>query len=454
MKGADLRLSEQHWSTVERLLDGWFNAQHTRKDKLPFRSSQVPSVLAVQAGRMYKRGAAALIDLDTNTEISLHTERDNDEFLPKAAEPVSTWEEFYDRHIRSSSAASGVLILDSGVATHHPKIVAMCKNHGLAVHGFESGEENKTLAQARQIYQAIAEQTETVFVVGGGICCDVGAFVASLLGLRIVLVPTTLLATVDAALGGKTGVNHPTAGKNQIGLFATIDQLVPVQELLCSIPQHLVLDGLAEILKHAWLKGSFPEWSEAIEKLLHTPAHQSLMDVQVFELIRANLQFKKSVVTLDPFEQNLRMMLNLGHTLGHLLESYNLKIKDTDEHQPELSHGMAVCLGILCLLDNGLLGSEPAHFPHFRKMLLDILRVRGLQRPLFRMSQQPEVVARILAQDKKNQVSQQVLLVVPGYAGLSRQPPPEPMTDFMSRSTQLMSAQDILGLLKKSGIVE
>ncbi len=200
-------------------------------------------------------------------------------------------------------------------------------NHLAALHHLPnmilpSGERTKSLATVEQLLDAFVshalERNSTAIAVGGGVVCDVGALAASLYmrGIRLVLVPTTLLAMVDAALGGKTGVNF--AGyKNLVGTFYPAEQVLIVPSVLQTLPQREYLGGLAEVIKTAMLGD--PELLELLEQNPEDvlQRHPDL----VRELILRSVAVKGLIVEQDFTERGGREWLNLGHTFAHALES-------------------------------------------------------------------------------------------------------------------------------------
>jgi 3-dehydroquinate synthase len=199
-----------------------------------------------------------------------------------------------------------------------------------------SGEINKTLQQCEVVWQFMSEQQmsrQTVVInLGGGVLCDMGGLIAALFkrGLRFFNIPTTLLAMVDAAHGGKVAVDL-LPFKNQIGLFQAAEALVLHPEFLSTLPQEEIVNGYAEMLKHALIADE-NYWVE-LNQLSPNQIHE--------KAILKSIAIKSDFVQRDPNEKNVRKLLNLGHTVGHALESFYL-----NSNQP-LKHGHAVALGIL-----------------------------------------------------------------------------------------------------------
>ncbi|NOQ21495.1 MAG: 3-dehydroquinate synthase [Candidatus Aegiribacteria sp.] len=172
-----------------------------------------------------------------------------------------------------------------------------------------------------------------VVVIGGGLVCDIGAMAAStyLRGLRLMLVPTTLLCMVDACLGGKTGVNLASA-KNQVGTFNPAEKILIAPDFLDTLPNREFKSGIAEILKTALIG------DRSILELLERMDIENPDKNSILKIILKCLEVKGGIVTEDLRETGKRMLLNLGHTIGHALESAS---------EFRLSHGEAVGLGLL-----------------------------------------------------------------------------------------------------------
>ena len=204
----------------------------------------------------------------------------------------------------------------------------------------KAGDEHKTLESLSSVWSALqqggATRRSLMVNLGGGMVTDLGGFAASTFkrGMAYINVPTTLLSQVDASVGGKTGVNFGGL-KNEIGVFSEADTVIIATDFLRSLDEENLLSGYAEMLKHG---------------LLDTEAHwASLMQepFSLFEgeegrtLIERSVAVKERIVTEDPTEKGLRKALNLGHTVGHALESLALK-----RQQPVL-HGYAVAWGLV-----------------------------------------------------------------------------------------------------------
>ena len=212
------------------------------------------------------------------------------------------------------------------------------------------GEACKTTDWLLRIWEHLQERgfdrKDTVVALGGGSVSDLAGFAAStyLRGLNLVIVPTSLLAQVDAAIGGKTAINLP-AGKNLAGSFFFPKAVLADQEMLSTVPRKQLLGSIGEILKYALIEETVAKHTdydvgptsllEILEKTIDRGF--DVEDPVLGGLISSCIKMKLYVVARDPKEEGLRRILNLGHTLGHALE----KITDF-----KLSHGEAIGIGI------------------------------------------------------------------------------------------------------------
>ncbi len=197
-----------------------------------------------------------------------------------------------------------------------------------------------TLAQVwRELSDGKASRRSLLVNLGGGMVTDLGGFAAATFkrGIRFANVPTTLLAMVDAAVGGKTGINF-NGLKNEVGVFREADAVVVDTAFLRSLDGENLRSGYAEMLKHSLLEDSVM-WAEHLRFDLARPDYAVLQ-----ELVGQSIRCKERIVAQDPHERGLRKALNLGHTVGHALESLAL-----EQDRPVL-HGYAVAYGLVCEL--------------------------------------------------------------------------------------------------------
>lgn len=200
-----------------------------------------------------------------------------------------------------------------------------------------SGEQNKNIETVQYIWSKLvenhADRKSLLINVGGGMVADIGGFAASCYqrGIDFVNIPTTLLGMIDAAVGGKTGIDFQGL-KNQIGVFAQPLAVVVLFEFLETLPKRELLSGLAEIIKYGFIVDKI--FFEA--KLAPYPINP--------EFIRKAIEVKDGITRNDTTEQGRRKILNFGHTVGHAIETYLI------ENHKEIRHGEGVALGMVSAL--------------------------------------------------------------------------------------------------------
>ena len=221
------------------------------------------------------------------------------------------------------------------------------------VHLFDDAESEKNLQSVEGLAQSLvaagADRNALIVAIGGGVVGDVGGFVAAsyLRGVALVQVPTTLVAQVDSALGGKTGVNLPE-GKNLVGAFYPPRLVLADPELLATLPAREFRGGLAEVIKYGVIADAmlFAFLEKEMDAILRR-------DAAALEfVIQRSIAIKARVVSKDEKESGLREILNFGHTFGHALESVT--------NYKWFQHGEAVAWGMMCA---ALLGHEVAGTP-------------------------------------------------------------------------------------------
>ncbi len=219
-------------------------------------------------------------------------------------------------------------------------------NKPIVVSKILSSEQNKDLETIADIirpyFQRGFDRRACLLAIGGGVITDLGGFIASVLlrGIDSVYIPTTLLAQVDAAIGGKTGVNFQNQGrlyKNMVGTFKQPSLVISDIGTLKSLPERELASGMGEIVKY-WVGWGKPD----VSNLVHLRGELDMTPLvfwkYLMEIISVCQQIKLGVIKQDPFEtRGLRQKLNLGHTIGHALEG---------AADGKLSHGQAVAIGL------------------------------------------------------------------------------------------------------------
>ena len=206
-----------------------------------------------------------------------------------------------------------------------------------------AGDIHKNLETLAHVWGALGTRGATrhslMINLGGGMVTDLGGFAASTFkrGIKYINIPTTLLAMVDASVGGKTGINF-NGLKNEIGVFSPAEYVLIETEFLKTLDTQNLLSGYAEMLKHG-LISTTRHWAELLNFDMNHIDYKMLQT-----LVAESVQIKENIVEQDPFEKGIRKALNLGHTVGHAFESLAL-----ETNRPVL-HGYAVAWGIVCEL--------------------------------------------------------------------------------------------------------
>ena len=202
----------------------------------------------------------------------------------------------------------------------------------------DPGEENKNIDFCIGIWKTLldfgADRKCLIINLGGGVITDMGGFVASTYkrGVDFINIPTTLLAQVDASVGGKTGIDIDNV-KNMVGTFS-LPQAVFIENIfLNTLDKRQMLSGFAEMIKHGLIA------DKSYYERLKLSDYQNVAPNEIYR----SIQIKNEVVTEDPLEKGLRKILNFGHTIGHAIESYAL----SNSKKP-LTHGEAIAIGMVC----------------------------------------------------------------------------------------------------------
>lgn len=273
-----------------------------------------------------------------------------------------------------------------------PEVLKCDKLSGSRVICIQAGDENKNIESAATIWKFLSEHHATrkslMINVGGGMITDIGGFTASTFkrGMRYINVSTTLLGAVDAATGGKTGINFQGL-KNEIGVFAPAETVLINAAFFKTLDAANLRSGYAEMVKHA-LIDTREEWNRVLQYDLETPDYDRLR-----VLLDASVRIKERVVEQDPFEANIRKALNLGHTFGHAFESLSYRVG-----RPAL-HGYAVMWGLLCEL---YLSHIKLGFPQAELLRLKYLMKEFYGSFVFDCSDY-EALFELMTHDKKNE---------------------------------------------------
>lgn len=257
---------------------------------------------------------------------------------------------------------------------------------------FAPGEENKNLETVIKVWQSLekagATRRSVILNIGGGVVTDLGGFAAATFkrGIRTVNFPTTLLGAVDAATGGKTGIDF-NGLKNEIGAFHLPSKVIVSPIPFTTLPYEEIISGYAEMIKTALISDRH--------------FYISLLDMDRITENNENLGIavekcvliKENVVAQDPTEKGLRKILNFGHTAGHALESLRIENGNPVTHGKAVAHGILVAL-ILSHMKLGFESMEVNYYKNFLKKYYGSSLMR---------CQEMDRVLEIMASDKKNQ---------------------------------------------------
>ena len=254
---------------------------------------------------------------------------------------------------------------------------------------FPAGEEYKTLATCEHVWRELTEahagRDAVLVALGGGVVTDLGGFAAAVYkrGIRCLLVPTSLLAMADAAVGGKTGVDYLDL-KNQLGVFQQPAGVYVDPDFLQTLDVRQLKSGYAEIIKH---------WLIADADAFYQQRRVGIMTDDWPGVIQQSIAVKERITQLDPLENGPRRQLNFGHTVGHALESYLLS-------QPSRTvlHGEAVAAGIVC---EAWLSVQHGLLPAGDLDMIETL-VFSIYEKIPFASLETEAIAQLALHDKKN----------------------------------------------------
>lgn len=289
------------------------------------------------------------------------------------------------------------------------------------------GEQNKDLGAAAKIWEHLLENGATrksiLINLGGGMTCDLGGFAAAcyMRSIPYINIPTTLLAYVDAACGGKTAVNLKGV-KNIVGAFQMPAATIISTQFLASLPAAELLSGWAEMLKHALLTDL-----KTFERYLATDPF-TITQEEWLKLIQESVFLKKQITDADPKEIGLRRILNLGHTVGHAIEA----ISNTSASATPLSHGHAVAIGLITalILSNIKFGFDSGIIHNAAN------RVKSLY-PAFPLHcTEYDTLLELMHHDKKNRDSDSVSFVLLNHTG-------QPLESVSVSDEEIRNALDI-----------
>ncbi len=284
----------------------------------------------------------------------------------------SGWSSLQEVIRNYSEAGIFILVDENTINLCLPLLKDKCSGiENAVVIQLKAGESHKTIGAVEEVWQALhnkkALRKSLLICLGGGLVSDIGGFAAATYkrGMDFIYIPTTLLAMIDAAIGGKNGVNFQSL-KNQIGIFALPLGVFVFQEFLSTLPARQKLSGYGEILKHAMIDSE-----KHFEKMLVFNSPEKVCNESC---ILDSAAIKLKIVNSDFHENGLRKALNFGHTIGHAIESYSQKYDPVP-----LLHGEAIAIGLICesFISVKMFGMDENdlkkmasliswHFPHYR----------------------------------------------------------------------------------------
>ena len=239
----------------------------------------------------------------------------------------------------SDRYSSVFVVSDDGAAQHLPALLSQLPPKTMSLI-LPAGESNKTIAAVQAIWTALknagCDRQSLVINMGGGVVCDLGGFAAStyMRGIAYANIPTTLLAQVDASVGGKNGCN--AAGiKNLVGTFTQPRHVIIDPDLLATLPKRQLVAGFGEIIKHGLIASE-----SHVQKATAKPP-SDFSPVELADIIAESCSIKQSIVANDITEKGQRKKVNFGHTIGHAIESLSLRTSSP------LLHGEAVSIGMM-----------------------------------------------------------------------------------------------------------
>ena len=233
-----------------------------------------------------------------------------------------------------------MIVCDDNVFPHYGDDIISLLQPVYEVHHIivKHGEESKQMGVAMELYQALIThnftRSDAIIALGGGVIGDLTGYVAAtyLRGIALIQIPTSLLAQVDASVGGKVALNMPEA-KNLIGTFYHPQLVLIDPSTLQTLPRRYFNDGMAEVIKYGCIKDA-SLFADLAKYESYEALYQDMEDI-----IERCVTIKRDIVELDPYDHGKRMLLNFGHTLGHAIEQYY--------QYEKYSHGEAVAIGMV-----------------------------------------------------------------------------------------------------------
>lgn len=307
--------------------------------------------------------------------------------------------------IEHLGASSVFVLVDNNTRTH---CLPLAQQQLLGNIDFElleipSGEEHKTLSSCLKLWETLsqrgADRKSLLINLGGGVVTDLGGFVACAYrrGIRFINIPTTLLAMVDASVGGKTGVDLGVL-KNQIGIIRNPQAVLIDPQFLSTLPADEFRSGTAEVIKHGCISTK-----SYTDRSFELSLDQSAV---LLDMIWESIVLKDGIINQDPLEDGIRKALNFGHTLGHAIESYRLS-----SQLPNLLHGEAIAIGMILelYLSAVLLDFPKEETDQIAQRIVALFGKEAFEAPAI------EAIIELLIHDKKNSHGQVLFVLLEDY---------------------------------------
>ncbi len=304
--------------------------------------------------------------------------------------------------LKTANYSSVFVLTDSNTRKFCLPVFAKKVSFSFKILEIPTGENHKNIETAIGLWQELtnngADRKSLLINLGGGVITDIGGFVAATFkrGIDFVNIPTSLLAMVDAAIGGKTGIDLGVL-KNQVGLFAPAKEVLIDADYLESLSYRELRSGMAEVIKYGL------SYDRSIWVKVSKNKHFTISDIS--SLIAKSASLKNSIVKQDPKEEHLRKVLNFGHTLGHAVESYFL---NHAEHE-NLTHGEAIAIGMILesFLSISVCGLSISTCDEIKNYLLSVYDKVSIN------SEEIPAILDYLKHDKKNIGSKVLFVLIP-----------------------------------------
>lgn len=298
-------------------------------------------------------------------------------------------EEVLSDFFKENDFSKVAVLVDENTKKHCLPVIENALPEGFYLIEIKSGEEEKHLETCKSIWGAVTDQAfdrKSLLVnLGGGVIGDMGGFCAATFkrGISFINIPTTLLAQVDASVGGKLGIDF-LGFKNHIGVFQDPLRVLISPAFLETLDKRELRSGFAEVIKHCLIRDK--EKFQVIK-------NKTLEEQDWNDIISHSVKVKKDVVEEDPQEKGLRKILNYGHTLGHAVETYYLN------KGKRILHGEAIAIGMVCeaWLSELKCGLSPKETEEIFDYINSIYDLFPIEKEAF------DVILSLTTQDKKNE---------------------------------------------------